>query len=738
MQAPVAVLLVDDDQAFAYHTAAGLADGDGRLEVDTAHDAEAAIDALEANAYDCVVAEYDLPDAPGLELLDVLRERTPELPVILHTGRGSEAVAAAAIDRGVAGYLPKEDAAIADLADQIIAAVEATRSASDSPLEHFIDERTDDGLLVVNEDWRYTYANEAAAQLVDRAVDDLVGERVWDAFDGLEESSFSDALRTAMETRQPRTLEARFTPLETTFDVSVAPQDDGLSIVFRDVTDRQRRLRTLRRLHDTAADLFKEPDPTRAAQLCVEAIADVIEQPLNGVWLARGDRLEPVAAAGEDRMDVGPPVFTKGDSLAWQVFEAGESRRIDDVADEPDAHNPDSRIRSELIVPVGRHGVIIVSSLEPAAFTDEDLTVIELVAFHLEASLERAEHERRLQRERNRFEAAFDTVPEPAVHVILDGTEPIIHRVNEAFVETFGVEADAAIGRSVDELVVPTEASDDPAHLNEAVRTNERFEAEIVRETADGERPFLFTAKQMPSHDEDAPTEVVATYVDLSEQAKRERELARQNERLEQFTDVLAHDVPNHLSVAAGHLDLAEETGDLSHLERVEGAHDRIETLLSDMRALVETGSPIETIEPVQLSAIVRSCWDACCNQDDPQSLDVAVDGRLLADRTRLTQLLENLFWNACDHAGEDITVTVALEGDALVVEDDGSGISEDIRDSVFETGYTTAADGTGFGLAIVREIAAAHGWGVELTDSDAGGARFVFSGVDIVDRHDA
>ncbi|MEA5388267.1 ATP-binding protein [Haloarculaceae archaeon H-GB2-1] len=52
-------------------------------------------------------------------------------------------------------------------------------------------------------------------------------------------------------------------------------------------------------------------------------------------------------------------------------------------------------------------------------------------------------------------------------------------------------------------------------------------------------------------------------------------------------------------------------------------------------------------------------------------------------------------------------------------------------RSEVFESGFTTAAGGTGFGLAIVKQIASVHGWSIQLTESDDGGARFEFLGVD-------
>ena len=64
-------------------------------------------------------------------------------------------------------------------------------------------------------------------------------------------------------------------------------------------------------------------------------------------------------------------------------------------------------------------------------------------------------------------------------------------------------------------------------------------------------------------------------------------------------------------------------------------------------------------------------------------------------------------------------------------VADNGPGVPGELRESVFEPGYTTAEEGSGFGLAIVSRIAAAHGWDVTLTESADGGARFEFAGVE-------
>lgn len=74
--------------------------------------------------------------------------------------------------------------------------------------------------------------------------------------------------------------------------------------------------------------------------------------------------------------------------------------------------------------------------------------------------------------------------------------------------------------------------------------------------------------------------------------------------------------------------------------------------------------------------------------------------------------------------------MTVGDLNDGFYVADDGTGIPEAERGNVLDTGYSTATEGTGFGLTIVKQIAEAHGWTVRLTESDAGGARFEFTDV--------
>jgi len=209
-----------------------------------------------------------------------------------------------------------------------------------------------------------------------------------------------------------------------------------------------------------------------------------------------------------------------------------------------------------------------------------------------------------------------------------------------------------------------------------------------------------------------------------------EQDQKRQNQRLEAFVDVISHDIPNHLNVAETRLELARSAGD-EHLDHVETAHDRIGSLITDMRTLVDQGKQLSETDWYRLGDIAQGCLTSCLESEQVATLDVRTEGYVKADKSRLKQLFENLFWNALEYAGAEPTITVGLLDGGFYVEDDGPGIPPAERERVLTPGFTTAEEGhSGFGLAIVREIARAHGWSVEIVDGEAGGARFEFTDV--------
>jgi len=214
--------------------------------------------------------------------------------------------------------------------------------------------------------------------------------------------------------------------------------------------------------------------------------------------------------------------------------------------------------------------------------------------------------------------------------------------------------------------------------------------------------------------------------------SQRER-LRRENERLDEFASIVSHDLRNPLTVASGELELAAMECDSDHLDEVATSLERMETIIDDVLAMARHGTTVETeaLEPIDLAALVEECWTTV--ETTAAALEVETTATVLADADRLRRALENLFRNAVEHGGDGVRITVGdLGDDGFYVADDGPGIPPDDREQVFEPGYTSRENGTGFGLAIVAEIVEAHGWHIAAAEGDRGGARFEVTGVDV------
>lgn len=210
---------------------------------------------------------------------------------------------------------------------------------------------------------------------------------------------------------------------------------------------------------------------------------------------------------------------------------------------------------------------------------------------------------------------------------------------------------------------------------------------------------------------------------DVTAQEQRKRALETQNERLEEFTGVVSHDLRNPLQLIDGKIRLARQTGDFDHLADASNAVDRMERMLDELLTLARQGQTIAETEPIALAECCRTAWDGVATDD--ATLVADTERTVAADAARLQRLFENLFRNSVEHAGPDVTVTVGDTDRGFYVADDGPGIPVDQWDAIFEFGTTFAEDGTGFGLAIVETVVEAHGWSITAGESEAGGARF-------------
>ena len=678
----VRVLHVDDEPGFAATAAEFLEREDDRLAVVTAESAEAALSTLAAEPVDCVVSDYEMPDRDGLELFEAVRERHGDLPFLLFTGRGNEAVAADAVSAGVTDYLQKgtgtEQYAI--LANRVVNAVEGHRATERARRQ----ERISDLIREVN---RKLVAAETV-EATERAVCETLA--------------------------------------------------DSESYLFAWVGEPDGEGRVVPRTYAGGAASYLED----------------VEVRYDDTPRGRGP--------------AGRAVRTREPQLV-QPIEG--NRSFEGWRDSTDRHGFEAVFVLPLVHDDTLHGVLPVYAAEKQAFDETEREVLEELAGTVSEALKAAKTRRRL-RERERALAelhatATDITTVDTERAVCERTVEAARKVLDFDLCVIAMEEDGKLPATYASDAIP-EGGAAPMSVEEglvgrAYRTGESsLVADVQKDPrANPQGPYrgavsvpigeygVFQAvSERPGVFDERDLELAETLVAYAEttldRIEREAELRRQNDRLDEFVSIVSHDLRNPLNVAQARLALAAETGDDSHLDAVEGAHDRMEALVEDLLTLARQGDPVEAPDPVALAELVERCWATVSTED--ATLEVDTEATLRADPGRLRQLLENLIRNAVEHgstsprsqapedAPEDgLTLTVGDCEGGFYVADDGPGIPDGEREQVFEAGYSTAKNGTGFGLRIVERVAEAHGWTVSVTDSGDGGARFEITGVEFV-----
>ena len=674
---PLDVLHVDDDDGFAETLVAYLEDVIGGFAVTRVSDGEAALDRLSATTFDCVVSDYRMPGMDGLELSEAVGEREPRLPFVLLTGRGSESVAREAVEASVTSYLPKraDEDGFRRLADRVRDAVDRAHTAV-SYREVF--DKAGVGLTVRGTD---------AGRLL--AVNDAYCEML-----GYDRETLLSATDPVLPADDPETSDTGTGDPETsdtgTDDPETAPETDGGA----SATDDPGVVTPVAGGDDRAA-AFRS------------AVADGAGEATWAVSDADGDRLwldvhyEIAAIGGRDR-------------VLGSVHDVTERReRRQELADRTEQvaalHDAAARIQR--------------CEAGDSVYEEVVRAAEEILEFDISVADARE----------------GDTLVPRAVSAAISEDE---------YYETTPVDAD-------DNLAALAVREGEPSVVDD-VTTREATPADTefrsVLTVPIGEYGvFQAVSRSVAAFDESdlELTDLLVTHArDALSRLERERELRertrelrREKERSEVFGSAVSHDMRNPLNVASGHLSLARERyGDDDNLAAVASALDRMEAITEDVLTIAREGATVEETQRVQLTALAENCWS---NVDTEEATLRTTDEsfELAADPRRLRHVVENLFRNAVEHAGPAAEIEVGgLPADTdetagFYVADDGPGIDPDTRGDVFDPGYSTASDGTGFGLAIVREMAVAHGWDVSVTESATGGARFEFDGVETEPR---
>ena len=739
-----------------------------------ARDGAAGVDLVRAEQPDLVLLDLMLPERDGFGVLKDLDEEgvTDRIPVILVSAlvgredrrRGLELGAAASITKPFggdellalvrrvaalppAGIAEHRQAALAELAIVGFDVHEPT-AVDGAGLAGVLDLSVD-AIVSVDEDQRIIGFNRGAAMMFDYTLQEALGQPLDlllppDVTRAHAEHirSFSRTPETSRHMGERREIHGRrrdgsLFPAEASILKQVVDGRPTFTAVLRDVSERRQLIDELRARARQQAAVAQLGQRALVAEShddflreVAHAVATTLEVEMVLVAEAGGgDRLTVRASVG---LDQHPTAIPDGAHLA-EVVAAGAAVVIDGSAQGGSSATRllgDRPAASGIGVPIADarrvSGAVGAYSTRHRSFTEDDIHFLQAVANVVAGFVERRRVETRLRR-------FLDAAPDATLVVAGDGR---IVSANPQAEELLGYPRERLVGSVVEDLVPELSRSLHVAHREDYGREPRVRTMGAGRELtvlhADG-REIAVDIMLSPMETDEGLL-VVAALRDVSDR--------RRNEAMrEAFLRAVSHDLRTPLAALIGYASLVSEDDSIEgdnrlYVDRIVANGEKLSRLLGDLLDLdrLSRGVLEPNRRPTDLADLARRVADSI----DLSGRDVEVVARgdgvtADVDPAQVERIVENLLANVARHtpAGTACRVIVSDDdGPVLVVEDEGPGVPDEVKATIFDPFQRGAArdhsPGTGIGLSLVSRFAELHGGGAHVEDRPGGGARFV------------
>jgi PAS domain S-box-containing protein len=548
-----------------------------------------------------------------------------------------------------------------------------------------------DAFFALDHEWRFTYLNGQAEQVLQRTRQELLGNNIWVEFPEAVGSTLYEKYHEAVATGNSVHFEEFYAPLDTWVEVHAYPSEDGLSVYFQDITERKRAEEALRESEERFRTLFDSIDEGFGI---IEMLYDSQGRAVDYCILETNPAFELMTgftdAAGKTSLELNPDAEPYWFEILGRVAETGEDVRFENYAEALDRWFEvyASRVGGE-----GSRRLAIVFA----------------------NTTERKRAEQALRES----EATLNTILNSlAEGVLVADAQGHVVFANSAARAMLGVPDEEPL----DELPDPWEGFSLPEAVSHCTSSKESIGAGVrLGET------FLRVRLECLVELERSRGEVLVVIQDLSAghqlEANQHRFLANAAHQLrtpimaivgaaellatgEDADPTIKRRLLNHIFSEGRRMQRLSDT--LLRLSRI--GWDRREPDLEILDLREATQQAVERMEPLAESA----------------GLGILVEGesaRATADFEWLQEVLLVLLSNAIKHSsrGGDIRVRIR-SGATVTVEDEGTGISSTDLPHIFERFYRGkgSAEGFGLGLSICRELTEKMGGSISI-DSQEG-----------------
>jgi PAS domain S-box-containing protein len=584
---------------------------------------------------------------------------------------------------------------------------------------------TSDSVFVVDPDWRITYLNARADKQISGGRD-LQGMNLWQAFPDAAGTVFDAQYRRAMRERVRVEFEEYYPPLDAWFSVHAYPVPEGLLVLFRDTTERQRTHQALREseqrfrtLADTVPEILFTADSegrtTYTNRRFYEYTGLSVEEALGIGWskVIHPDDMEPTFGKWEACLKSGQP------------------------------YEMEYRFRRQ-------DGVYRWFVSRGTPIRDDSGSIIRWFGICTDIDSQK-QAETALRDSENAVRALLDAAPQG---IVASGQSGRIVMFNDVAEQMFGYRRDEMLGRTIDVLL--------PAHVRDRHSKHRATYGTEPRSRTMGQGmdllacrrdrtqfPVEVTLSRVPGKNGDLS---VAFISDMSARKKAEElhraneALLRSNAELQRFASEVSHDLREPLATVRSYAELMLELhGEtlprdvVRALTIVQDSADRMNELVSDLLSYARVGGrDRDHMESTDLEAALASAAANLESAIRAAKAQVTHDPlpTLPLDRVQIVQLLQNLVGNAIKYRGADpprVRVSAIYEdGIWLVsVEDNGEGFAPEHAEDIFNPFERLHGDdipGTGIGLATCRKIVEAHGGRIWAESERGRGSVFRFT----------